>query len=44
MRIVLAFEVKRLPDEVDKAWTAPDRNGAAAGAKPDAATPAATAS
>jgi len=31
MRIVLAFEVKRLPDEVGKAWTAPDRNGTAAG-------------
>jgi len=44
MRIVLAFEVKRLPDEVDKAWTAPDRNGVAAGAKPDAAKAAATAS
>ena len=29
MRIVLAFEVKRLPDEVDKAWTAPDQNRAA---------------
>jgi hypothetical protein len=44
MRIVLAFEVKRLPDEVDKAWTAPERNGTAAAAKPDAATPAAAAS
>jgi uncharacterized membrane protein HdeD (DUF308 family) len=44
MRIVLAFEVKRLPDEVDKAWTAPDRNGAAAGANPDAARAAAAAS
>jgi len=31
MRIVLAFEVKRLPDEVGKAWTAPDRNGTVAG-------------
>jgi uncharacterized membrane protein HdeD (DUF308 family) len=36
MRIVLAFELKRLPDEVDKGWTAPDRNGTAAGDKPDA--------
>jgi uncharacterized membrane protein HdeD (DUF308 family) len=36
MRIVLAFEIKRLPDEVDEAWTAPDRNGAAAGDKSDA--------
>jgi uncharacterized membrane protein HdeD (DUF308 family) len=36
MRIVLAFEVKRLPDEVGKAWTAPDRNGTAAGDKSDA--------
>jgi uncharacterized membrane protein HdeD (DUF308 family) len=44
MRIVLAFEVKRLPDEVDKAWTAPDRNGTAAGAKPDAGRVAAAAS
>jgi uncharacterized membrane protein HdeD (DUF308 family) len=43
MRIVLAFEIKRLPDEVDKAWTAPDRNGTA-GAKPDARRPAAAAS
>jgi uncharacterized membrane protein HdeD (DUF308 family) len=31
MRIVLAFEVKRLPDEVGKAWTAPDRSGTVAG-------------
>src|SRR3954447_7599439 len=37
MRIVLAFEIKRLPDEVDRAWTAPDRNGTTAGAKPAAA-------
>ena len=27
MRIVLAFQVKRLPDEVDKAWQAPSHNG-----------------
>jgi len=44
MRIVLAFQLKRLPDEVDKAWTAPDRNGTAAGAKPEAGRPAAAAS
>ena len=36
MRIVLAFEIKRLPDDVDKAWTSPDRNGTAAGDKSDA--------
>jgi uncharacterized membrane protein HdeD (DUF308 family) len=44
MRIVLAFEIKRLPGDVDKAWTAPDRNGAAAGVKPDGGRPAATVS
>src|SRR3954453_9983730 len=44
MRIVLAFELKPRPDEVDQAWTAPDRNGTAAGAKPDASRPAAAAS
>jgi uncharacterized membrane protein HdeD (DUF308 family) len=44
MRIVLSFELKRLPDELDKAWTAPDRNGAAAGDKPDAGRVAAAAS
>jgi uncharacterized membrane protein HdeD (DUF308 family) len=44
MRIVLAFVIKRLPDEVDEAWTAPERNGAAAGAKPGAGRPAAAAS
>ena len=44
MRIVLSFEIKRLPDEVDKAWTVPDRNGAAAGDKPDAGRVAAAAS
>jgi uncharacterized membrane protein HdeD (DUF308 family) len=44
MRIVLAFVIKRLPDEVDKAWTAPERNGTAAGAKPGAGRPAAAAS
>jgi uncharacterized membrane protein HdeD (DUF308 family) len=44
MRIVLAFEIKRLPDEVDEAWTAADRNGAAAGDKSDAGRVAAGAS
>jgi uncharacterized membrane protein HdeD (DUF308 family) len=44
MRIVLAFEVKRLPDEVDKAWLAPARDGTAAAGKPDAARVAAAAS
>jgi uncharacterized membrane protein HdeD (DUF308 family) len=45
MRIVLAFEIKRLPDEVDKAWTAaPERNGTAAGDEHDAGTVAAAAS
>jgi uncharacterized membrane protein HdeD (DUF308 family) len=43
-RIVLAFEIKRLPDEVDKAWAGPDRNGTAVGAKPDVGRPAAAAS
>jgi uncharacterized membrane protein HdeD (DUF308 family) len=43
MRVVLAFEVKRLPDDLDKAWSAPDRNGHAAAGPRDAgrlATPA----
>jgi uncharacterized membrane protein HdeD (DUF308 family) len=43
MRIVLAFEIRRLPGELDKAWTAPDRNGMAASAKPDVGNPAAAA-
>ena len=29
MQVVLAFEVKRLPDDVDRAFTAPARNGVA---------------
>jgi uncharacterized membrane protein HdeD (DUF308 family) len=37
MRIVLSFEIKRLPDEVDKAWTAPARDGTAAAGRSDAA-------
>src|SRR3954468_24964506 len=44
MRIVLAFEIKRLPDDVDQAWTSPDRNGTAAGDKPGAGRVAAAAS
>src|SRR3954451_10848005 len=36
MCIVLAFEIKRLPDEVEEAWAAPDRNGTASGGKPAA--------
>jgi uncharacterized membrane protein HdeD (DUF308 family) len=34
MRIVLSFEVKRLPEDVDKAWSVPDEDR-----KPRAATP-----
>src|SRR4051794_40124832 len=36
-RIVLSFQVKRLPDEVNQAWAAPARNGVAHEAKPVAA-------
>jgi uncharacterized membrane protein HdeD (DUF308 family) len=35
MRIVLSFEVKRLPDEVDKAWGAVSANGVKTAGKPD---------
>jgi uncharacterized membrane protein HdeD (DUF308 family) len=35
MRIVLSFEVKRLPDEVDKAWGAVSANGVKSAEKPD---------
>jgi uncharacterized membrane protein HdeD (DUF308 family) len=35
MRIVLAFEVKRLPDEVDEAWGAASANGVKRAEKPD---------
>ena len=43
MRIVLAFEVKRLPSTVDKAFAAPAPNGVAHEAKPkQPATPATT--
>jgi uncharacterized membrane protein HdeD (DUF308 family) len=41
-RIVLAFEVKRLPNDVDKAWAAPHQNGA--GSERDAGKLAAAAS
>jgi uncharacterized membrane protein HdeD (DUF308 family) len=37
MRIVVSFQLKRLPDEVDQAWSAPVHNGAAREAKPAAA-------
>jgi uncharacterized membrane protein HdeD (DUF308 family) len=41
MRVVLAFEVKRLPNYVDQAFSAPARNGVAAEHKPEP-TPART--
>jgi uncharacterized membrane protein HdeD (DUF308 family) len=34
MRVVLAFELKRLPDDVDRLWPAAPRNGVASEAKP----------
>ena len=34
-RIVLAFQIKRLPDEVDKAWGGPSANGVKSAEKPD---------
>jgi uncharacterized membrane protein HdeD (DUF308 family) len=37
MRVVLAFEVKRLPDSVDRALNAPARNGTAPDHKPEPA-------
>jgi uncharacterized membrane protein HdeD (DUF308 family) len=37
MRIVLSFEIKRLPDEVDKAWHAPNGDGMARSGTPDPA-------
>src|SRR3954447_24851561 len=36
MRIVVSFQLKRLPDEVDQAWSAPAHNGVAREAKPAA--------
>jgi hypothetical protein len=38
MQVVLAFEVKRLPDDVDRAFAAPARNGAAPAHKTTAAS------
>jgi len=35
MRIVLSFQVKRLPDDVDTAWSAASANGDKSAAKPD---------
>jgi uncharacterized membrane protein HdeD (DUF308 family) len=40
MRIILAFQVKRLPDSVDRMWPAAAGNGVAPGAKPAAGAPA----
>src|SRR4051812_32032360 len=37
MRIILAFEVKRLPDDVDAVWSTTARNGAREGKAPTAA-------
>jgi uncharacterized membrane protein HdeD (DUF308 family) len=37
MRIVLSFEIKRLPDEVDKAWHAPNGDGVPRSGTPDPA-------
>jgi hypothetical protein len=41
MRVVLAFEVKRLPSYVDQAFSAPASNGVAPDHKPEP-TPART--
>src|SRR4051812_17740099 len=35
LRIVLSFQVKRLPDDVDTAWSAASANGDKSAAKPD---------
>jgi uncharacterized membrane protein HdeD (DUF308 family) len=35
MRIILSFQVKRLPDEVDKAWGTANANGDKAAGKAD---------
>src|SRR3954453_12795744 len=37
MRIIVSFQVKRLPEEVDQAWSAPVHNGVGREAKPAAA-------
>src|SRR6476660_3895654 len=39
MRIVLSFEIKRLPEDVDEAWAQPAANGAARTAAPARAHP-----
>jgi uncharacterized membrane protein HdeD (DUF308 family) len=36
-RIILSFQIKRLPDQLDQAWAAPAHNGAARDAIPAAA-------
>ena len=41
-RVVIAFNVKRLPSYVDQAWTAPSRNGVAPEHTPDASQSAPT--
>jgi len=40
MRVVLSFEVKRLPDTVDRAFTAPVNNGNGATSEPKPVAPA----
>jgi uncharacterized membrane protein HdeD (DUF308 family) len=40
MRIVLAFQIKRLPDDVDRAWATPIANGTASTERPGRVTPA----
>jgi hypothetical protein len=35
MRVILSFEIKRLPETVDDAFTEPIHNGAVSGLKPD---------
>jgi uncharacterized membrane protein HdeD (DUF308 family) len=44
MRVVLSFEIKRLPKDVDKLWAAGPANGGAPAAKPDPGRVAPTAS
>jgi uncharacterized membrane protein HdeD (DUF308 family) len=44
MRIALAFQVKRLPDEVDQAWDAVSANGVKRAEKPEDTHPAPAAS
>jgi uncharacterized membrane protein HdeD (DUF308 family) len=44
MRIILSFQVRRLPDEVDKAWDVVPANGAKSAEKPDDARVAPAAS